>query len=68
MHILANRMHKVLHTIISEDQYGYVKKRFIGYNIRLIEDIIYYRNKQLVYRPGYFTVHPPPGSKWTKIF
>ena len=23
----------------------------------------------LVYRPGYFTVHPPPpGSKWTKIF
>ena len=23
---------------------------------------------QLVYRPGYFTVHPPPGSKWTKIF
>ena len=36
MHILANRMHKVLHTIISEDQNGYVKKRFIGYNIRLI--------------------------------
>ena len=24
--------------------------------------------QQLVYRPGYFTVHPPPGSKWTKIF
>ena len=46
MHILANRMHKVLHTIISEDQNGYVKKRFIGYNIRLIEDIIYYQNKQ----------------------
>ena len=21
----------------------------------------------IVYRPGYFTVHPP-GSKWTKIF
>ena len=21
----------------------------------------------IVYRPGYFTVHPPPGSKWTKI-
>ena len=46
MHILANRMHKVLHTIISEDQNGYVKKRFIGYNIRFIEDIIYYQNKQ----------------------
>ena len=24
--------------------------------------------KRIVYRPGYFTVHPPPGSKWTKIF
>ena len=46
MHILANRMHKVLHTINSENQNGYVKKRFIGYNIRLIEDIIYYQNKQ----------------------
>ena len=41
MHILANRMHKVLHKIISEDQNGYAKKRFIGYNIRLIEDIIH---------------------------
>ena len=46
MHVLANRMHTVLHKIISEDQNGYVKKRFIGYNIRLIEDIIYYQNKQ----------------------
>ena len=36
MHILANRMHKVLHIIISEDQNGYDKKRFIGYNIRYI--------------------------------
>ena len=46
MHVLANRMHTVLHKIISEDQNDYVKKRFIGYNIRLIEDIIYYQNKQ----------------------
>ena len=46
MHILANRMHKVLHQLISEDQNGYVKELFIGYNIRLVEDIIYYQNKQ----------------------
>ena len=46
MHILANRMHKVLHKIITEDLNGYVKKRFIGYNIRLVEDILYYQNKQ----------------------
>ena len=44
MHVLANRMHTVLHKIISGDQNGYVKKRFTGYNIRLIEDVIYYQN------------------------
>ncbi len=40
--ILANRMHHVLSDIISPDQTGYIKKRFIGQNIRLIQDIIDY--------------------------
>ena len=44
-HILATRLHKVLATIISEDQNGYVKSRLIGYNIRLVEDIFQYNNK-----------------------
>ena len=39
---LANRLHQVMKKIISEDQTGYVKKRFIGHNIRLVEDIIDY--------------------------
>ena len=39
-------MHDVLHKLISDDQNGYLKKCFIGYNIGLIEDIIYYQNKQ----------------------
>ena len=40
--ILANRLHKVIDKIISDDQSGYIKKRFIGTNIRLISDIIDY--------------------------
>ena len=38
--VLANRLHKVIDKIISDDQSGYIKKRFIGTNIRLISDII----------------------------
>jgi hypothetical protein len=37
---LASRLCKVLPHIIDEDQTGYVKGRFIGCNIRQIEDII----------------------------
>jgi len=39
---VANRLHKVLAHLINEDQTGYVKNRFIGTNIRLIEDIFDY--------------------------
>ena len=35
-------MHKVIKSLISEDQTGYIKGRFIGTNIRLIQDIIEY--------------------------
>ena len=44
---LANRLIKFLPQLIDEDQTGYVKKRFIGNNIRIIEDIMIYtrRNK-----------------------
>ncbi len=40
--VLANRLQKVLDKIISTSQAGYVKKRFIGCNIRLIEDLLDY--------------------------
>ena len=39
---LANRLKKVLPSIISDEQTGYIKKRYIGFNIRQIQDIIDY--------------------------
>lgn len=42
---LAQRLKPVLHKIIHSDQSGYVKNRFIGFNIRQIQDIIDYSDK-----------------------
>jgi hypothetical protein len=39
---LANRMVDFLPILIDDDQTGYIKGRFIGCNIRLIEDMIFY--------------------------
>jgi hypothetical protein len=38
-HVLAQRLKKVLPKIINVDQTGYVKNRFIGFNLRQIQDI-----------------------------
>jgi len=43
--VIAQRLHKVLPKIVNSDQTGYIKGRFIGSNIRLIEDIFEYVNK-----------------------
>ena len=40
--VLANRMTKFLPDVIDEDQTGYIKGRFIGTNIRLVEDTIHF--------------------------
>lgn len=37
---IAHRIAKVLPKLIHEDQTGYVKGRYIGQNIRLIQDIM----------------------------
>ena len=41
-HILANRLQRVMDKIVSKDQTAYIKHRYIGYNIRLISDVIDY--------------------------
>ena len=40
--VLAERLQKILPKIISLDQQGYIKNRYIGYNIRQIQDVIDY--------------------------
>ena len=39
---IAKRLEKVLPKVINPDQTGYIKKRYIGENIRLISDIMTY--------------------------
>ena len=48
--VLANRLHKILNKIISTDQTGFIRERFIGQNIRLIQDIIH--NSKLHHNAG----------------
>ena len=48
--LLANRLQKVIPSLVSEDQSGYIKGRYIGENIRLILDIIEYTNLKI--NPG----------------
>ena len=47
---IANRIKKVLPSIISSDQTGFLKNRFIGENIRLINSIISYTDIEQI--PG----------------
>ncbi len=42
--ILAHRLQTVIGTIIDNDQTAYIKSRYMGYNIRLANDIIEYYN------------------------
>ena len=40
--VIAKRLEKVLPKIINSDQTGYIKGRFIGENVRLIQDVIFH--------------------------
>ena len=48
--LLARRLQKVIGKLVSFDQSGYIKGRFIGENIRTIYDIIDYAREQMI--PG----------------
>ena len=47
---LAKRLQVIMTSIINSDQTGYVKGRYIGENIRLIEDVLRYTQKDEI--PG----------------
>ena len=49
--VIAKRMGKVLALLINPDQTGFIKGRFIGQNIRLINDILEQTKLQNI--PGY---------------
>jgi len=38
--VIAKRMEKVLRVLINPDQTGFIKGRYMGQNIRLIDDIL----------------------------
>ena len=44
--VLAKRLEKVLPKLANPDQTGYVKGRYIGENIRLIQDLMFYTDKE----------------------
>ena len=46
---IAIRMKKVLPKIINEDQTGFIKGRTIGENIKLIDNIIQYTDKNKMF-------------------
>ena len=48
---LASRLQEVLPKLVNTDQAGYIKGRYIGENVRIIEDIMTYT--ELKHLPGY---------------
>jgi hypothetical protein len=49
LYVLAQRLNNLLPKIINEDQTGYVKNRFIGFNLRQIQDIIDYAESMRIF-------------------
>ena len=43
---IAKRLEKVLPKIINSDQTGYIKERFIGENVRLIQDVMFHTKQE----------------------
>ena len=51
---LASRLQKVIANLVSSDQVGYIKGRYLSHNVRIIEDIVSYTSKNHI--PGYLVL------------
>ena len=45
---LATRLQKVISDLVNNDQVGYIKGRYIGENVRIIEDMMIYTSKNKI--------------------
>ena len=63
---LANRLSPFLPGLIDGDQAGYVKRRFIGNNIRITEGIMIFCNKKKTYQRLFFqSTSRKPLTPWS---
>ena len=51
---LATRLQKVISDLVNYDQVGYIKGRYIGENVRIIEDMMFYTSKNNI--PGFMVL------------
>jgi hypothetical protein len=65
-HVLAQRLKKILSKLINEDQTGYIKNRFIGFNLRQIQDIIDYADIYIGYNKKIFKLIPKGSVKFNR--
>ena len=63
---IANRFKQVIPNITNYDQTGFLKGRFIGENIRLIDGIIKYTATKNI--PGLFSTLKRPSTRWNSLF
>ena len=73
--VWARRISPTLPTIINVDQIGFIKSRFIGEHIRLIEDILAYTDQekingillQLDFEKAFHSKRPIKVQFWIKL-
>ena len=51
---LATRLQKVISDLVNHDQVGYIKGRYIGENVRIIDDMMIYTSKKSI--PGFMVL------------
>ena len=52
---IAKRLEQVLPKIINSDQTGYIKGRFIGENVRLLQDVMFQNRRKNSVLPYFLT-------------